>query len=219
MASSCFASVGFVWENSEEISSLGLELLGVAGLLLGNTGLALLERPLGGSPALGDDGLSGGGLLLVGGVGTDGLVDVLVEGLDILGLDAVLDVLRELLGVLLGVLLGKLLHVVGNVAAEDVLPEDLSVELLLLSGVAGETGVRVGNVEATIAGALERGKELSASRGAGKAGIEGGLEGLGALNLVEVVRPVLTGDLGLTLVLLGQVELGQMPAGEQEAGG
>merc|ERR1712093_246304 len=86
MASSCFASVGFVWENSEEISSLGLELLGVAGLLLGNAGLALLERPLGGSPALGDDGLGGGGLLLVGGVGTDGLVDVLVEGLDILGL-------------------------------------------------------------------------------------------------------------------------------------
>lgn len=190
----------------------------VLGLLLGDAGLALSERPLGSVPTFGlfDFGLLG---LLGSRVLADGLVDADVEGLEVVGLDSVLDVFRELLLIALGIALLQVPHVVSNVAAEEVLAEDFGVEFLRFGVIASEARIRVGDVEAAVASALESRENPRTGGGTGKTDVEAGLEGLGAVNAVEIVVPVLAGDLDLSLVPGGKAKLREMPAGQEEASG
>lgn len=69
---------------------------------------------------------------------THRLVRLLVNLLERVALDLLLDKLRELRLVPVGVLLLKQLHVLGYVAAENVLFVNLTVKLLGLLVVAGE---------------------------------------------------------------------------------
>ena len=46
-------------------------------------------------------------------------------------------------------------HVVGHVLAEDVLPVDISVELLALAVIAGEALLGVGDVQSSINSSLQ----------------------------------------------------------------
>src|SRR3546814_18835053 len=71
--------------------------------------------------------------------------DVCSSDLKTLGLHVVVDVLLELALVALLIVVGQSLHVLGDVAAVDVLAEGLGVELLGLHVVAGRSeGRRVG---------------------------------------------------------------------------
>ena len=51
-------------------------------------------------------------------------------------------------------------HVVGHVLAEDVLPVDISVELLALRVIAGEALLGVGDIESSVHSALQGSKNL-----------------------------------------------------------
>ena len=51
-------------------------------------------------------------------------------------------------------------HVVGHVLAEDVLPVDISVELLALVVIAGEALLGVGDVQSSINSSLQSGENL-----------------------------------------------------------
>ena len=51
-------------------------------------------------------------------------------------------------------------HVVGHVLAEDVLPVDISVELLALAVIAGEALLGVGDVQSSINSSLQSGENL-----------------------------------------------------------
>lgn len=111
---------------------------------------------------------------------------------------------------------GSLTHVLGDVAAEDVLAEGVGVELLALGVVADEALLVVGDVEAAVQGALHDSEHLGAAGRALEARVEDEVEGAGALvGLLDVV--VLAGGLLGALVELGHVELGQQSASEQEA--
>src|SRR5690242_7624653 len=69
-------------------------------------------------------------LILLAGVGADLLVSVFVELLKTVGLKLVIDVARELSLVGLLAVVGESLHVLSDVAGEDVLAEGVGVELL-----------------------------------------------------------------------------------------
>ena len=61
---------------------------------------------------------------------------------------------------LLLVLLLQRLHVLGHVESEDVLPVHVSVQLLPLGVVAGESLLRVGDVESSVNSALQSSEDL-----------------------------------------------------------
>jgi hypothetical protein len=147
------------------VGTLG-ELLEVSSLLLGDTVLALQSRHLGLRPSL--SGLVGVLLRcwLLGRVASDGGMGLLVHGLDSVGLDAKLDILRELPLESIIILFGKRLHVVGYVLSEDVISVHLSVELFALGAVAREALHAVGDVEAAVNGALHGTEDASAGGGA-----------------------------------------------------
>ena len=152
-------------------------------LLGGDAGLALLE----GEPRLALDlALDGGALLLgEGGVCADGLVRLLVDLLEVVGVDALLLVAAELAVVRLGVLLEQVAHVVRDVAAKDVLAQDLAVERLLLVVVADEAALAVRDVEAAVERALHRGEDAAAGRRAVEADVEQRLERAAAVELAD----------------------------------
>mmetsp|Transcript_26922 Transcript_26922/g.46401 ORF Transcript_26922/g.46401 Transcript_26922/m.46401 type:complete len:270 (-) Transcript_26922:157-966(-) len=146
------------------------------------------------------------------------LVALRVQVLDLVGLDAFLDVAREGLLILLRVGVLQQVHVLRHVLAEDVLAENLSVELLLLLAVAREASHAVRNVDATIAGALQGGEDLGTGAGASQADVKYGTEGLRAV-VNRSYGVVLPGNLGVALVLVCETELLEAAACAKETGG
>ena len=154
-------------------------------LLGSDASLALLEGETLLTEALALDGLA---LLLgEGGVGTDGVVGLLVDLLEVVRVDALLLVAAELTVVGLGVLLKQVAHVVRDVAAKDVLAQDLAVERLLLLVVADETALAVRDVQAAVERALHRREDTAAGRRAVEPDVEQRLERAALVQLLDRV--------------------------------
>ena len=163
-------------------------------------------------------------VLLLGelGISADLGVRVGVDLLQVVGGDALLLVARELLGVRSLVDVLEVAHVVSDVAAEDVLAEDSGVEgaflALLALGVADEAGLGVRDVQATVARALQAAEDAGTGGGASQTDIEDAVERSGlALDGFDGV--VLAVDLGLTEVLVVELDELEHTAGDEEAGG
>ena len=103
---------------------------------------------------------------------------------------------------------------------EDVLFEDLSIQLLGLWVVTGETLLVVGNVDTTVASTLEGTEHTRTSRSALETDIEVALEGAGGILLIESLsQSELTIGLSDTLVFVGKTELGQSTTSNEETSG
>lgn len=152
--------------------------------------------------------------------------------MDRLALNAIVNPLLELRLVALLVVVGQGLHVLGNVATEDVpthhlsycssnlymkeriansLPQGLSIELLALNVESREPAFAVGDEEATVAGTLHGTEDTRTSRSPVQANIEVGLErtaGL-AVDLGRLGQLVLAIDLLNALEGLSKAQLGE----------
>ena len=181
---------------------LGLELLAL--------GLPLLLALLGASA-----------LVLLEGVGADGLVGLEVLVLNVTSVNLLLDVLGELGAVALLIIIGKVLHVLSDVTTGDVLAEGLGVELLGLDVETGETVLGVGDEDTTVGGTLHGTEDTGTSGGTDKTNVKEGLEGTaGALvGLDGLSELVLTVGLLDTSELLVEAELLEDTAGEEQTGG
>jgi hypothetical protein len=201
---------------SVALSNLGLDLL----LLLGLGKLVeLVLQGLGLPVVLGL--LLLGAILLLVGVLTDLLVGILVELLKTIGLEVVIDVAGELGLVTLLVVIGEGLHVLSDVAGEDVLAESLGVELLGLDVETGEAVLGVGNEETTVGGTLHGTEDTGTSGGAGETNIKEDLEGAALLTvdldgLGDVVLTIGLLDTGEVLV---ELKLLEDTAGKEKTGG
>lgn len=156
-------------------------------------------------------------LVLLEGVFADGLVGLLIDLLDVSSVNLVLDVLLELRLETLLIIVGKTLHVLSDVAAEDVFAESLGVELLTLDVVTGETVLGVGDVDTTVRGTLHGAEDTVTGGGADETNIKEGLEGAaGALvRLDGLGELVLTVSLLNTSEVLVKTELLECTAGEE----
>jgi hypothetical protein len=200
-----------------ELGGKSLDLLLDLLVALGLGELALAELLALGLPLV--LGLLGAlGLDLLKGVLTDLLVDLLVELLKTVGLDLLVDVARELGLVTLLVVVGKSLHVLSDVAGEDVLAEGLSVKLLGLDVVTGETLLGVRDVETTVGGTLHGTEDAGTSGGADKTNVEVALEGaalltvnLSGLSLGELAISLLNTSEGLV-----EAELDKSATGDKK---
>ena len=172
-------------------SLLPLLLGGLASLVLQGLGLPLLLALLG-----------GGALGLLKGVLADGGVGLGVQVLKTISLEVVIDVLLELALVPLLIVVGQGLHVLGDVATEDVLAEGLGVKLLGLDIVAREAVLGVGDEDTTVRGTLHDSEDTSTSGGTGETDIKESLEGsaLLAINL---------GGLGQSILSIGLLDAGE----------
>jgi len=187
-----------------------------AGLLLSDSVLSRGQAHLGSVPSL---LLTGLGVLLLGvnWIGSNGFMALFVHGLKSLAVDASLHVLRELLGVGLLVVLLQLLHVLGNVATEDVFAVGLGVEVVLFVVVAWESLGGVWDVEATVDGTFEGTEHLVAGGGSSETGIQEASEW--AWTVVAWLNVVLVAiDLLLALVELVQLHLGQQSSSKEKTG-
>lgn len=204
-------------DGTERLLAGGLEggdlLLDAGAALLAGEGLgAELDRlglPLG--------NVLGGGLEL--GVLTDGLVSGRVDLLNVLRSDVVGEVGGELLLEALVVLLLEVLHVLGNVATDNVLLENLGVEGLGLGVEAGEALLVVGDEDATVRGTLHGTEDTVTGRGAAETDVEVSLEGAGLVVAEGLDELELTRRLGETLVLVGEAELDKGTASDKETSG
>jgi len=124
-------------------------------------------------------------LLLEGRICTDSLVSILVDLLEVISLDALLLVAAELTIVCLRILLLELLHVVSDVATEDVLAESVSVKLLLLVVPTDKATLAVRDVETTVKSTLHGGEHTAASGGAVETDIEKSLERTTLVELLD----------------------------------
>jgi len=185
-----------------------------AGLLLLDAVLAGGQAELGSVPSLLLAGL-GAGHLDGGWAGADGVVHLLVQGLHVLGVDAVLDVLAELAAVGLLVVLLQLVHVLADVAAEDVLAVRLGVELVGLSVVAWESLGGVGDVQTAVDGSLEGTEHLVAGGGSSQTGVQEASEWTWTF-VVGFDVVFVTIDFGLTDVGLVELHLLQQSSGQEE---
>lgn len=200
----------------QELCDSGLDALLLLGL--GGAGSAVLEGD--GLPLL--LGLLGAlALDLLEGVLTDGGVGLGVELLESLSLDIVVDVLLELALVALLIIISQSLHVLSDMATEDVVAEGVGIELLGLHVVAGESLLGVGDQKTTVGSTLHGTEDTGTSGGTGKANVEEGLEGA-ALTVVGL-GGLGEGELTIGLLNTGEVlietELLQDTAGEEETGG
>lgn len=135
----------------------------------------------------------------------------------IIGTDSQRNVLAELALECLRVLLLEHLHVVSNVLAKDVRPMDLGVEALGLRRVTGETLHGMGDVEATVNGALHRSEHASSGGGAAQTDIQVGTER--TWSLVDRLHIVFTAiDVGVALVKGVQTQLQQDATSNQQTG-
>lgn len=192
-----------------------------------NTSLLLLVGKLGGAEllALGLPlllGLLGTGLLIgLEGVLTDGLVGLEVGVFKVASIDLVVDVLDELRAVALLIVIGEGLHVLSDVATEDVAAESLGVELLRLNVETGEAVLGVRDEDTTVGGTLHGTEDTGTGGGADKTNVKEGLEGAaGALvGLDGLGELVLTVNLLDTSELLVKAELLEGTAGKEETGG
>jgi len=214
----------FVWYFSDLVILflLSLELLAESGDLLLDGSAAFL-----GGEALGGVVLASSNVVLsgdaLGGVLADSFVDLLVETLNIGGLEGSTE-LGEFENLLVGVfllLVSDLLHPVGDVSTEDAFAEDLGVEGALGLVEAGEAVGLVGNGDTTINNTLHDSEDLGTSGGAGKTNVEDGAEGEAAFTFVVLLVTgfdVFTVSL-VTVELVGDLELGEGAASEEETGG
>lgn len=171
-------------------------------------------------------------------VGDDGRVDLLVEilaGLDLSSSKALLP-LRELSLEGSGVLLLELGHVSLNMRSENLSSVDLGVEvglslvgsdslsslvldLLNLSvSVSWESLGLMWNVDSTIASSLHDREDSSSGGGSVDTNIEESLEWSLVLNIVINVE-VLSVDIGVALVHVGETNLLEKSSGEEKTGG
>lgn len=198
------------------LSALGLP----SGDLLLDAGTTLLAGE-GSLPVLLGLGLPLGGVLLgdlEGGVLTDLLVGGGVDLLNVLGTNVLGEVGSELLLEALVILLLKVLHVLGNVATDNVLGENLSVEGLGLGVETGETLVRVGDEDTTVGSTLHGTEDTVTGGGAAETNVEVGLEGAGLVVTEGLNELELTRGLSETLVLVSEAELGKSTTGDKETG-
>merc|ERR1719238_2578860 len=114
-------------------------------------------------------------------------------------------------------LLLQRLHVLGHVESEDVLPVHVSVQLLPLGVVAGESLLRVGDVESSVYGALQSSEHLSSGGGPGESDIQASPEGSGSIVLVLNVEHSAV-HVGVALVDSVQLELLEDSPGQEEPG-
>lgn len=165
--------------------------------------------------------LGAGLLVLLEGVSTDLLVGFAVDLLDLSSLDLVLDVLLELRLVALLIVVGKTLHVLSDVAAENVLAESLGVELLGLDVETGEAVLRVGDEDTTVRGTLHGTEDTVTSGGTDKTNVKEGLEGAARalIGLDGLGKLVLTIGLLDTNEVFVDTELLERTAGEQQTSG
>lgn len=159
-------------------------------------------------------------LVLLPWVLTDLLVGILVQLLKTIGLDLVVGVSAELGLVALLIVVGEGLHVLSDVAAEDVLAEGLSVQLLGLHVVTGETLLGVRDVETTVGSTLHGAEDTGTGGGPSKTNIEVRLEW--AAGLAIDFGGLGDGELAVgllnTLESLVKLELGKCAAGEEKTG-
>jgi hypothetical protein len=166
-------------------------------------------------------GLLGASVLVsLEGVLTDGLVGISVDLLKVTSLNLVLNVLGELGLVALLILIGEGLHVLSDVATDNVVLEGLGVELLGLNVVTGETALGVGDEDTTVGGTLHGSEDTVTGGGADKTNIKEGLEGaaLAIVGLDGLGESVLTSGLLDTLELLIKTELLEDTAGKEQTG-
>lgn len=160
-------------------------------------------------------------LILLEGVLTDSLVDFGVEVLEVTSVNLVLGVLVELATETLLVVIGKTLHVLSDVATEDVAAESLGVELLSFDVVTGEAALGVGNEDTTVGSTLHGTEDTGTSGGTGKTNIEEGLEGAAGtvVGLSSLGEAELTVSLLNTGEVLVKAELLEGTAGKEETSG
>ncbi|KAH3951794.1 hypothetical protein HBH53_062990 [Parastagonospora nodorum] len=160
-------------------------------------------------------------LFLLPGVLTDLLVGILVELLKTIGLKVVVDVAAELGLVALLVIVGEGLHVLSDVASENVLAKGLSIELLALNVVTGEAVLGVRNEYTTVGAALHGTEDTGTSRSADETDIQEDLEGAALLtvDLSSLGEGELTVSLLDTDEVLVHLELLEGAASEKETGG
>jgi hypothetical protein len=162
--------------------------------------------------------------LLVGRVGSNGLEDLFPQLGQIVGLDPGLDVLGKLLLESFLVFSVKGFHVFGNVLAGNVLLEDFGIELLFFLIVSNKSRRLVRDIETSIDGSFQSGKNSRSSGGSSQTNIEESLKGIGSIvqrggNKVSVFVVFSLGDIFSSLVFVSQFEFGQGSSSEQETSG
>lgn len=165
--------------------------------------------------------LGAGALVLLEGILTDGLVGLTVDLLQVASVDLLLGVLVELAAEALLVVVGEGLHVLSNVATEDVATESLGIKLLGLDVEAREAVLGVGDEDTAIRSTLHGTEDTGTGRGTDKTNIEEGLErAAGAIiGLSGLGEGVLAIGLFDTSELLVKAELDQGTTGKQQASG
>jgi len=183
------------------------------GLLLRHASFALLDGQALRGPTLHLDVLVR--LLCPQGIGADGGVSIAVHRLNSIGGDSMLHELAELLLVRLFVIFKEALHIFGDMLAKDVFLVDFGVVLFALGVKSGESPVAVGDVDASVNGALEGAEDLGSGGSTSQADVEVSAEG--AVFSVDVLNAeILAVGLRLALVNLVQTELGKNSPGYQE---
>lgn len=144
-----------------------------------------------------------------------------VQILQVTGVDLSVDVLLELRLEALLVVVGKTLHVLSNVATEDVLAESFGVEFLRLDIEPGETVLGVRDENSTIGCTLHGGENTGTGRSAVETDIEESLEGAAGavVGFSGFGESVLSLRLLLTDEVLIKTQLLQSAAGQEETGG
>lgn len=144
-----------------------------------------------------------------------------VQVLEVTSINLVVNVLGELGLVALLVVVGKTLHVLSDVTGSDVLAESLSIELLGLNVVTGETVLGVRDEETTVGGTLQGTEDTGTGGGTDKTDIEEDLEGAAGtlVGLSSLGQGVFTVSLLNTLEGVVELELLEETASEKETSG
>jgi hypothetical protein len=160
-------------------------------------------------------------LVLLEWVLADGLVGLKVEILEVTGIDLIVDVLGELGLEALLVVVGKALHVLSNVTAGDILAEGLGVELLGLDVETGEAVLGVGDEKTTVRSTLQGTEDTGTSGGTDETDIKENLEGAAGavVGFGSLGQGVFTVSLLDTLEGLVELELLEETASEKQTGG
>jgi len=155
--------------------------------------------------------------LSVAWVGSDRFVSFFVHSFQRFTVDTVFNVLTELLGVSFFVVLFEFIHVLGNVATEDVFAVGFGVEVVFFVVVAWEPFGGVWDVETAVDGTFEGSEDFVSGGGSGETGVEEASEWtwtvVGWLYVVFV-----TIDFFLSLVEFVELHLGEKSSGEEETG-
>jgi hypothetical protein len=178
-----------------KLANLGLDTLDL--LVLGHFLVAVLERLL---LVLLLGLLLACLVVLFQRVLSNGLVRLLVHFLEPVRLNVVVDVAGELRLVALLVVVGKRLHVLGDVASEDVLAEHLGVELFGLHVVAWEAVLRVRDVQTAVRRSLHDSEDASSGRGSMETHVQETFEWTTALAIFSL------GSLGQIVLAIGLLD-------------